>query len=109
MAESWSVRVRKMRVKLKLHQQHFASLLGVSFVSINRWERGAAEPTGLSAVMLELIGDALDLHPREAVLHALRDADTNPVRIVRALAWLVPPPSRPQAASSPPTLGSGNR
>ena len=34
-----------LRNKLVLSQEEFAKLLGVSFASINRWERGHHEPT----------------------------------------------------------------
>lgn len=34
-----------LRNKLILSQEEFAKLLGVSFASLNRWERGHHEPT----------------------------------------------------------------
>ncbi len=34
-----------LRNKLILSQEEFATLLGVSFASVNRWERGHHEPT----------------------------------------------------------------
>lgn len=34
-----------LRNKLILSQEDFAKLLGVSFASVNRWERGHREPT----------------------------------------------------------------
>lgn len=34
-----------LRSKLILSQEEFATLLGVSFASVNRWERGHHEPT----------------------------------------------------------------
>lgn len=34
-----------LRNKLILSQEEFAKLLGVSFASVNRWERGRHEPT----------------------------------------------------------------
>lgn len=34
-----------LRNKLILTQEEFAKLLGVSFASVNRWERGRHEPT----------------------------------------------------------------
>lgn len=34
-----------LRNKLILTQEEFAELLGVSFASVNRWERGHHEPT----------------------------------------------------------------
>lgn len=37
--------IRILRDKLLLTQQELAELLGVSFVSVNRWENGVHEPT----------------------------------------------------------------
>lgn len=37
--------VVSLRKKLILSQEDFAKLLGVSFASVNRWERGHHEPT----------------------------------------------------------------
>ena len=34
-----------LRVKLIISQDELAKMLGVSFVSVNRWENGAYEPT----------------------------------------------------------------
>jgi transcriptional regulator with XRE-family HTH domain len=37
-----------IRKKLGLSQEHIARLLGVSFVTVNRWEGGHSSPTGAS-------------------------------------------------------------
>ena len=37
--------IKELRKKLILTQTEFAELLGVSFQSINRWEKGKHEPT----------------------------------------------------------------
>lgn len=37
--------IKVLRKKLILSQEEFAKLLGVSFVSVNRWENGHHEPT----------------------------------------------------------------
>lgn len=37
--------IKNLRTKLVLSQQEFAELLGVSFTSVNRWERGHYQPT----------------------------------------------------------------
>jgi len=37
--------IKELRKKLILSQTEFAELLGVSFQSINRWERSKHEPT----------------------------------------------------------------
>ena len=37
--------VKKMRTDLLLSQTELAEMLGVSFATVNRWERGHHEPT----------------------------------------------------------------
>ena len=41
----YSELIKKLRVKMKLTQEEFAQVLGVSFSSINRWENSWHEPT----------------------------------------------------------------
>lgn len=36
--------IKQARKKLKLSQKAFADVLGVSFATVNRWERGHADP-----------------------------------------------------------------
>lgn len=38
-------KVKYTRKSLHLTQQKFAALLGVSFATVNRWEKGRATPT----------------------------------------------------------------
>ena len=38
-------KVKHARTALKLSQEKFAVLLGVSFATVNRWEKGHAMPT----------------------------------------------------------------
>jgi DNA-binding XRE family transcriptional regulator len=42
---SYSKAIKELRNKLILTQAEFAALLGVSFQSINRWEKGKHVPT----------------------------------------------------------------
>lgn len=42
---NWSSAIKKLRNKMQLSQVEFAKRLGVSFTSINRWEKGHFEPT----------------------------------------------------------------
>ena len=37
--------ILKLRAKLNLSQEELAKLLGVSFMSVNRWENGQYDPT----------------------------------------------------------------
>jgi len=38
-------KVKYTRKSLQLTQQKFAALLGISFATVNRWEKGHATPT----------------------------------------------------------------
>lgn len=37
--------IKSLRKKMLITQTELAALLGVAFVSVNRWENGAYEPT----------------------------------------------------------------
>lgn len=80
--------VRQIRAQLGLTQQAFASLLGLSFVSVNKWENGGSSPTGLSAVLLQLLESALRTHPPSVILHRLRSTGGTPLEIIRSLVAL---------------------
>lgn len=40
--------IKDIRVKLGVSQEKFAQMLGVSFGTINRWERGSSKPSPLA-------------------------------------------------------------
>lgn len=80
--------VKSLRSKLGMTQQAFASLLGFSFVSVNKWENGGSTPTGLSAVLLSLLESALGAHSPSIVVKALRGAAGVPLDVVRVLTEL---------------------
>lgn len=42
---TYSQAIKKLRNKMLLTQTEFATLLGVKFGTVNRWEAGAFEPT----------------------------------------------------------------
>ena len=42
-----------LRAKLDLSQEEFGKLIGVSLISVSRWERGEFEPTKLVKVRLK--------------------------------------------------------
>jgi DNA-binding transcriptional regulator YiaG len=87
--------VKSLRAKLGMTQQAFASLLGLSFVSVNKWENGGSTPTGLSAVLLSLLESALRRHSPTAVVTALRRAAGVPLDVVRVLTELERPYGHP--------------
>ena len=37
--------IRRLRAKLNISQTELAAMLGVSFTSVNRWEKGHHQPT----------------------------------------------------------------
>jgi putative transcriptional regulator len=63
----WSARVAKMRSAMGLSQQAFASLIGVSLVTLRSWELGKRRPSGPAVVLLSVL-----VAEPEAVLRALR-------------------------------------
>ncbi len=40
--------IKQWRLKLKLSQEGLAQLIGVSFGSVNRWEKGTVKPSRLA-------------------------------------------------------------
>ena len=48
--------VKELREHLQLTQEVFASILGVSFATVNRWENGKTSPTGNYARVLQTLG-----------------------------------------------------
>jgi DNA-binding XRE family transcriptional regulator len=47
--------IRELRERLQLTQEVFARILGVSFVTVNRWENGKTMPTGDYARVLQTL------------------------------------------------------
>src|SRR5438309_4396222 len=79
-----SAYVRQIREKLGLTQAALAERLGVSFVTVNRWENDKAEPSGLALQRLQ----ALDTPAKPTVPRVSKPpqtdflADANAVRLV---------------------------
>ena len=42
---NWAKNIKKLREKMLVTQTEFSTILGVSYVSINRWENGVYDPT----------------------------------------------------------------
>jgi len=47
--------IRDLRKRMDLTQQQFAGLLGVSFVTLNRWENGQSKPSAMGLAKLQQI------------------------------------------------------
>lgn len=41
----WAKNIKKLRDKMLVTQTELSTILGVSYVSINRWENGVHDPT----------------------------------------------------------------
>jgi len=95
MSDPWSVRILRIRSRLNVTQERFAELLGLSAVSVNRWEGSHASPSGFSKVVLELLEELAPVRPVEEVLRRLATADGEHKAITRMLVWLAceAPPS----------------
>ena len=52
--------LRRSRLALGLSQEQLARRLGVSFVTVNRWERGRTRPRGAALAQLEAVGILVD-------------------------------------------------
>ncbi|MFM0059662.1 helicase-related protein [Paraburkholderia phytofirmans] len=61
--------IKALRLRLAKTQQQFAELLGVSFATLNRWERGHVRPSQLALETLVRLA-AGDATYRPAVLHS---------------------------------------
>lgn len=64
--ETPAVRVKEVRKKLRMAQDDFAALLGVSVSGLRKWEQGTRRPSGAALTLLEV----MDREP-EAVARAL--------------------------------------
>ncbi len=53
MKNMYAETILELRAKLDISQTELAKLLGVSFSSVNRWEKGYHEPTVIAKVKLK--------------------------------------------------------
>jgi transcriptional regulator with XRE-family HTH domain len=58
--------IRHLRKTLALTQQQFAELLGVSFVTLNRWENGQSKPSAMGQAKLQALAGRSGGHLAEA-------------------------------------------
>lgn len=57
--------ILKLRAKLNLSQEELAKLLGVSFMSVNRWENEKFAPTKIIRVKLMQLFEENDIEVKE--------------------------------------------
>jgi DNA-binding transcriptional regulator YiaG len=90
-----SPRVRDIRKKLGLTQQQFATYLGLSTVSVSRWEHDHTKQTEASKMLFDLLATALSQHKPEVVVKTLADNQRHPkAERVSALVFLCNTPKR---------------
>jgi transcriptional regulator with XRE-family HTH domain len=65
--------VRDLRGRLGLTQQQFAACLGLSTVSISRWEHDHTKPTGGTEILVALVERAVARHGPEHVVDKLQN------------------------------------
>lgn len=53
MENLYSSAIRRLRAKLNISQTELSALMGVSFTSVNRWEKGHHEPTVIAKEKLK--------------------------------------------------------
>ena len=54
--KAWTaIEVHSLRLSMGLTQEQFAHKLGVTVVTVNRWERGVSRPRGLSIGALNIL------------------------------------------------------
>src|SRR5690348_4709613 len=105
MPDLWADRVRGIRRQLKLSQQGFGTLIGISARSVSQWETERAVPDRLSKLLLWLLTSALGVHSRATVVGALREVGPKPKALVLAMAWLLlNPGDRKAVVRLPDTL-----
>ena len=51
-------KIRELRFKLELTQEQFAVKVGVTFSTVNRWERGKSKPSPLAMRQIEELMDS---------------------------------------------------
>lgn len=65
MKYNYSDAIIKLRVKLNVSQTELAKILGVSFSSINRWEKGKYSPTIIAKEKLKVLFKENDIKLEE--------------------------------------------
>lgn len=65
--------VRKIRETLRLSQQQFAALMGISVDTLQNWEQGRRQPSGAAQVLLRVAEQS-----PQAVLKAVGSMFTSP-------------------------------
>ena len=92
---------REIRTRLRLSRAEFARFFGVSEATVTRWESDEAvsEPSGLQAILLRAVMDALGARPPESIARVVRSCG---IDHRAALAELLRAASERPPATDPP-------
>jgi len=72
--------IKNLRVSMRLTQEKFASVVGVSFTTLNRWEQGKARPMPLAREKLEKMAKKGKNYERSAICESREVEDTRTIR-----------------------------
>ncbi|MBM3242134.1 helix-turn-helix domain-containing protein [Candidatus Poribacteria bacterium] len=73
--------IKILRQQLNLSQEKFATILGVSFATVNRWEKGHNQPCGKALSSLNLIKSILEESKVVDVSNLIGNLAFNPLSI----------------------------
>jgi transcriptional regulator with XRE-family HTH domain len=73
--------IKALRQQLNLSQEKFAIILGVSFATVNRWEKGHNQPRGKARSSLNLIKSILEESKLVEVSNLIGNLAFNPLSI----------------------------
>lgn len=60
---SFQLRVRELRRAHNISQQQLADRLGVTMMTVHRWENGKARPSPLACILIEALEEIYDRCP----------------------------------------------
>ena len=63
-----ATRLKEMRLRLELSQEKFAALLGVTLVTVNRWETGDCEPSQMAMKLSDQLAGRCKMERRERII-----------------------------------------
>lgn len=82
-------KIRALRERTGLSQTAFANLVGVHYVTENRWENGQSFACFASSLSLRRLNAALDHASLTEIVAALKDVPCNPTSRAEAFAWWI--------------------
>ena len=77
--------IKNLRVSMRLTQEKFASVVGVSFTTLNRWEQGKARPMPLAREKLEKMAKKGKNYERSAICESGKAEDIGAIRSCTAI------------------------